>query len=104
MRDSLAAGTPTDTLALVVAGWMRYVAGGDENGQPIDVRDPLTADLARIAAAAHGTPAALCEGLLELKAIFGPDLPAHAGFVQAVKRNLESLFRIGARATLAATY
>lgn len=104
VRECLDADAPFDTLALVVAGWMRYVSGTDENGQPIDVRDPLAADLARIATAAHGTPAALCEGLLELKAIFGPDLPAHAGFVQAVKRHLESLFRIGARATLAATY
>ena len=102
VRDSIAAGTPTDTLALVVAGWMRYVAGRDENGQPVDVRDPLAAELAHIADQARGSPTALCEGLLELEAIFGPDLPAHAGFAQAVKRHLESLFRIGARATLAA--
>ena len=28
-------------LALGVAGWMRYVGGVDEQGQPIEVRDPL---------------------------------------------------------------
>lgn len=102
VRACLAAGAPFDTLALVVAGWMRYVAGTDENGGQIDVRDPLAGDLVRIAEQTRGAPAALCEGLLDLKAIFGPDLPTHHGFVQTVTRHLESLFRNGARATLTA--
>jgi len=104
VRECLAAGAPFDTLALVVAGWMRYVSGADENGQPINVRDPLAAELARIADRTHGVPAALCDSLFALEGLFGADLPTHERFVQAVRRHLESLFRNGARATLAAVY
>ena len=30
-----------DLLALGVAGWMRYVGGVDEQGNPIEISDPL---------------------------------------------------------------
>ena len=39
-------------LTLAVAAWIKYVSGTDLNGQAIDVRDPLAADLR----AAHTTP------------------------------------------------
>ncbi len=41
IRDRLAAGAPVERLVMGVAGWMRYVTGIDEQGKPIDVRDPL---------------------------------------------------------------
>tara|TARA_B100000683_G_C12498968_1_gene557056 strand:- start:516 stop:689 length:174 start_codon:yes stop_codon:yes gene_type:complete len=41
LRDNLAAGRMPKGLCLVIAGWMRYVAGNDEAGQAIDVRDPM---------------------------------------------------------------
>ena len=41
IRERLARGLPIPRLALAVAAWIRYVAGLDEAGQPIDVRDPL---------------------------------------------------------------
>ena len=43
---------PKPGLTLAVAAWIKYVSGTDLNGQPIDVRDPLAADLR----AAHATP------------------------------------------------
>ncbi len=107
VRDGLALehasdrGKHIDTLALVVAGWMRYVSGIDEHGKAIDVRDPLSAELARIAQETRGAPAALCERLLAIEAIFGSDLPRARPFVQGVRRHLESLFTSGVRATLA---
>ena len=48
IRDRLAAGAPIDRLVMGVAGWMRYVTGIDEQGKPIDVRDPLSARLRAI--------------------------------------------------------
>ena len=48
VRERLAAGAPIDRLALAVAAWMRYAAGVDEGGKPIDVRDPLAERLGRI--------------------------------------------------------
>ena len=100
VRDSLAAGTPTDTLALVVAGWMRYVSGVDEQGRAIDVRDPMSAEFGRIATATRGSPTALRQQLLALPAIFGPDLPGAATFVAYVQHQLETLIAQGVRATL----
>ena len=49
VRARLARGAPIERLALGVAGWMRYVTGVDERGGPIDVRDPLSAQLKLIA-------------------------------------------------------
>ena len=46
-RDRLQAGAPIDVLALALAGWMRYTGGRDEQGQGIEVRDPLGADTCR---------------------------------------------------------
>ena len=100
VRDSLAAGTSTDTLALVVAGWMRYVSGVDEQGRAIDVRDPMSAEFGRIATATLGSPTALHQQLLALPAIFGPDLPGAATFVAYVQHQLETLIAQGVRATL----
>ncbi|MGI4952439.1 MAG: mannitol dehydrogenase family protein [Janthinobacterium lividum] len=71
MADRLALGLPVDAHALVVAGWMRYVAGMDEAGRPIDVRDPMAAELAAVARAAGPEPRALAQALLGMSAIFG---------------------------------
>jgi fructuronate reductase len=73
LRANLDAGRDSPALCLAVAGWMRYVAGKDEAGQPIDVRDPL-ADLLRDTAtdSATGTVAAL----LSRDQIFPADLAA----------------------------
>ncbi|TKA96059.1 mannitol dehydrogenase family protein [Cereibacter changlensis] len=67
LAETLAAGRSAPGLMLAVAGWMRYVGGTDEAGRPIEVKDPLAADLAR--RAAEGVPA-----LLALRAVFPEDL------------------------------
>ena len=101
LRAAGQSAVPIDTLALVVAGWMRYVSGADERGKAIEVRDPLSEELARIATGTRGAPAALCERLLGLRAIFGQDLPRAEGFTGKVQGHLESLFVHGTSATLA---
>ena len=102
VRDRLAAGQSIDRLALGVAAWMRYVTGVDEQGAPIDVRDPLAPRLATIAAAAQSEPEALARGLLALEMIFGEDLPQNAAFTGPVIAALQSLYARGAKATMAA--
>jgi fructuronate reductase len=72
LSDALASGRDAPGLMLAVAGWMVYVAGTDEAGRPIEVRDPLAADLAR--RAALGVPA-----LLDLRAVFDADLARAIG-------------------------
>jgi fructuronate reductase len=101
VRDRLARGLPVDRHALGVAAWMRYVAGTDEAGKPIDVRDPLAADLAAIARQAGPVAERLAPALLGVRAVFGDDLPGQPQFRTAVTRALDALYRQGAKTTAA---
>jgi fructuronate reductase len=102
IRDRLAAGQSFTRLALGVAAWMRYVTGIDEQGGPIEVKDPLAAELRQLADAANGDPARLADNLLTVTAVFGNDLPANAAFREAVTSHLASLYARGAAATVQA--
>ena len=89
MADRLAMGLPVDAHALVVAGWMRYVAGTDEAGRAIDVRDPMAAELAAVARRAGPQPLALAQGLLGVEAVFdgmGRDMRVRDAVVPALAR------------------
>jgi fructuronate reductase len=101
IRDRLEAGQPITRLSLGVAAWMRYVTGIDENGEEIDVRDPLRLRLMAIAAAAGSDPEALVDGYLGLSEIFGADLPGRPEFRAALVGHLHSLFERGAAQTVA---
>ena len=70
MQDRLRQGLPIDTHALAVAGWMRYVTASDENGQAIDVRDPIAAELAEIARTAGPVADRLAPALLDVRVDF----------------------------------
>lgn len=96
IRDRLAAGVPFPRLALAVAGWMRYVAGVDERGRLIDVRDPLAAELRRSAAEAGLAADRLAPRLMGIRQVFGADLPADPRFRAAVTEALAGLIRLGA--------
>jgi len=102
ISDRLAANQPITRLALGVAAWMRYVTGVDEQGNPIEVKDPLATRCRAIADAAGRDATKLSDGLLAITEIFGPTLPANAIFRDTVTAHLTSLFERGARATVAA--
>jgi len=101
-RDLLVQGRPLDRIALGVAAWMRYVTGVDEQGQPIDVRDPLAQELRQRADAAGRDSEKLARSLLSIEAIFGADLPHDPRFAAPVIKALDSLFANGVKATLQA--
>lgn len=48
IRDNITANRPYDSLVKCVAGWMQYASATDLNGNEIDVRDPLAAQLQSI--------------------------------------------------------
>ena len=100
-RDNLAAGRAIALLTLAVAGWMRYVAGRDEAGKAIKVDDPLAAQFAAIADRHRDDPRTLAQALLNVRAIFGDDLPHDRHFVEAVAAWLEKLYAYGAARTVA---
>jgi len=101
IRDRLAVGAPIDHLVMGVAGWMRYVTGIDEHGQPIDVRDPLAARLRALADAAGLAADRLAAALLEVREIFAPELAADPRFRAAVTRALAAIIQKGAKQAVA---
>jgi fructuronate reductase len=100
-RDRIRGGGSYAHLALAIAGWIRYASGTDEKGVSIAVSDPMAGEFATIAREARGDPARLAAGFLGLVPVFGGDLSSHAGFRAAVTGNVVSLWRDGARGTLA---
>jgi fructuronate reductase len=100
VRDRLQAGAPIARLALGVAAWMRYAAGVDERGQPIDVRDPLSERLLRIGRESGLIAERLAPAYLGIREIFGDDLPADLRFTEPVTRALAALIESGAKRTV----
>lgn len=100
VRWHLAHNSRFDLLALGVAGWMRYVGGVDEQGNAIEVNDPLLPVIQQaVQNSAEGE--SRVEALLGIDAIFGHELPQVALFTQAVKDAYRTLLAEGAKATVA---
>jgi mannitol 2-dehydrogenase len=95
IRHQLAAGGAVEASALVVAAWARYAEGVDEEGNPIDVVDPLREQILAAAARQREDPTAF----LANRDVFG-DLIDNPRFVAAFTSSLLSLHERGARATL----
>src|ERR1700722_18196865 len=101
IRDNLKQKRPFKLLALAVAGWMRYVSGIDEEGGPIDVRDPLATLLRQRTDSAGPDPVAKVRALTTVEAVFGKDLPASEVFMTAVTEAYKALRHQGARKAVA---
>ncbi|EGQ5285589.1 fructuronate reductase [Enterobacter hormaechei] len=95
IRMHLERNTAWPLLVLGVAGWMRYVSGTDEQGNAIDVRDPLSEKFQAIVATS--SDAERVSALLTLNEIFGDDLPQNPAFVEAISEAYHRLVRLGAR-------
>ncbi|MFS2222319.1 fructuronate reductase [Pantoea sp. B65] len=101
IRLHLAQGHQWRHLALGVAGWMRYVSGIDEQGEAIEVVDPLLAQFQAIHQQ-YTEPLERVRALLAIRAIFGDDLPDNHAFVSAVSEAYLQLLQKGARAVVEA--
>ncbi len=97
LAENHSAGRESPGLILAVAAWMRYVGGLDERGQPIDVRDPMSARL-RAAHASHDTPEGLVAALLGVREIF-PEALSHA-LAPKITTAYKALISKGARRTI----
>jgi fructuronate reductase len=100
IRDRFKSGEPAIRLCLGVAAWMRYVSGVDEDGNDIDVRDPMAERLVFLGKQAKANPEAMAGAYLGLYEIFGDDLPNTARFRRQVSILLSHLLSEGARATV----
>jgi fructuronate reductase/mannitol 2-dehydrogenase len=88
---------PHTLLTVAVAGWVRYLNGTDEAGQPIEVQDQLADRLQELARTGGTDP----RPLLGERSVFG-DLIDDEEFVVRLQSVLEQLEDDGVRATLAA--
>ena len=95
VRDRLEAGADVSHSALVIAAWARYAEGVDEQGEPIDVVDPLRDELTASARRQRDDPLAF----LEHRSVFG-DLRDEPAFTRPYAEALASLHRLGARETV----
>ena len=100
-RARLACGQSIDRIALSVAAWMRYVAGRDEQGRPIDVRDPVAARLKAIADREGLEASRLAPALADVSEVFGDDLARDPRFLGPVTAALAALIAKGARRAIA---
>lgn len=89
-----------DCLALGIAGWMRYVGGIDEQGQPIEVSDPNLTQLQSLVNASQEGPERV-NALLSLDLVFGNELPKNQKFVDCVTQAYMHLISYGARQSVA---
>ena len=97
IREQLQRGGPTRRASLVIASWCRAMAGTDDQGAKIEVLDPMAGVLREHARAAGRDP----EKFLDIREVFGEDLPQSDVFVEQVREALESLYDQGTRKTLA---
>jgi fructuronate reductase len=100
IRGRLRGNHGVDRLALGVAGWMRYVMGTDERGDPIEVQDPMAARLRAVADKAGRDAGKLVGGFLGIPEIFGEDLIRNKEFRLLLTEHLSSLLQKGAAATV----
>jgi mannitol 2-dehydrogenase len=95
VRRQLATGGEITHCATVVAAWARYAEGVDEQGEPIEVVDPLKDLLVGRARRQREEP----DAFIANRELFG-DLVEDRRFVTAYRSALSSLHERGARATL----
>ena len=99
LRWHLRNGSRCELLLLGVAGWMRYVGAIDEQGEPIEIRDPLKTTLAGCVAGSEDGEMRV-RALLGLREIFGEDLAQNADLVARLTACYQQLTTEGARATV----
>jgi fructuronate reductase len=83
-RANLAAGRSVEHVARAVAAFALHASAVDAQGRPIEVKDPLAAEMAERLAGLRQEPEAALRRWLGLKAVFGDDLPRSAAFGSAV--------------------
>lgn len=78
---------------------MRYVSAVDEKGEPIEIRDPLNAQLATCVAESDDGEARV-RALLNISRVFGDDLAKNDALVKQLTACYLQLAAQGARASV----
>ena len=100
IRDLMAQNLCYSAHALGVAGWILYIYGQDEQGQTIDIRDPLSEFFYKKQAELVGDLVRFAAEILDLTAVFG-NLSHNQPFRESVQYWVNSLNDNGVKSTLA---
>jgi mannitol 2-dehydrogenase len=93
LADLLSSGGSIQYISFALAAWFRYLRGLDEQGQPIEIVDPMSRMLKERAQLHPHDPA----DLLALEQIFGEHISANTRVASAVKECLDAIDRLGTR-------
>lgn len=93
-------GNSCDPLALGLATWIQYISGVDEQGQAIDVIDPLSEKLKSICDMHKGDTGNRARAILSDKTIFDSGFPEYGRFTDSVASMAERLCEKGIRAMI----
>lgn len=96
IADNLAAGRSVKGLCLGVAGWLTYVGGVDQQGQPIHVNDPMAEQLKTVFDSCEGLSGKV-SALLKVRAVFSEELATNPIFVTELTAAFIRLKTVGAR-------
>ncbi|KAJ5654096.1 mannitol 2-dehydrogenase [Penicillium lividum] len=82
---------PFRRLCFTAASWFHYINGVDDNGNKIDVMDPMLEEIQTRARAGGTNPMEL----LNIKSLFGEDLRSDKRFIETITVALEEIARDG---------
>ena len=88
---------PIDRVAMIIAAWMLYLKGTDEQDRSYSIPDPK----ADVLLAALAKPGHKVTNFLALQEVFGNQLSNNSNVVEAVEKQLENLKTQGVNGTLA---
>lgn len=98
LRELLSRNLPVSHIAFAIAAWIRFLAGKDESGAPIEIDDPYRDRI--MAAAAESIESAA--PFLAMQEVFPEQIAANTRFVESVTRYLREIRRLGVKGALVA--
>lgn len=90
----------TPCIYLTIAAWMTYVSGVDEQGQNIDVQDPLSDQFAAIWQQYGQNLPEVVNRFLAIDKIFSPQLANNPAVVKGLTQALNQIIQYGAKASV----
>jgi fructuronate reductase len=100
LRAQLKTNGHIDIICLGVAAWIRYISGVDEQGNTIDVSDPLAAELRTLCEVNAGNTEATVRAIVGLPKVFGEDLIHEEIFIANTIGWLERFYAQGVLKTI----
>lgn len=89
-------GDPT-LFYFAIAAWLRFVQGEDEQGNAIEISDPLADQFAALSSDKDK----YVTSFIQQKAIFGDDLPSNPSFIEGVAAHYNNIVSDGIQSVLA---